>query len=206
MKKKNNNSKLILIATKNKDKFLIVSNMLKRVGLKNYKFINLQSLKIHEDVKEKGTIMQRAKQKADFYQKIILEKKITEVIAILGIDDGIKLFNRKRINSNSKEIADGILSGKLSSIGNIIFVVRAFALNLMDNKIQTTCITHIPFVFLGNIKNVKRNKEKYPLSHVFGMQNRKKSIIETSEKECLEYYLKYSKKELIKLCQILPER
>jgi len=205
MKNKTDKSKKILIATKNSDKFLIVTDMLKELGLKNYEFINLHGLNIRENLKEKGTILDRAKQKASFYQKIIVKKKIPGITAVLGIDDGIKLLSRKTVASNSKQITDKILSGELVSVGEIVLIARAFALNLTEDGAKDACITNMPFIFLGNEENIEREEEKYPLSRVFGLLNGKKSITATSENECLKYYLKYSKKELNNLCKILPK-
>ena len=79
---------------------------------------------------------------------------------MLGIDDGLILSGRKKIISNSKEITDKILTGKIISAGDIITIVRAFALNLLDKNIQTTCITSIPYTYLGNKENIKREEGK----------------------------------------------
>lgn len=189
----------ILIATKNKDKFHIVSDMLKNLGMIDLGFVDLRDLKIAQDIRESGSILDRAKQKARFYQEIVKKMDISDIIAVLGVDDGIKLLNKKTTYRNSKHITDEILSGKLLSVGEVVTIVRAFALNSIDGKNNAVCVTNIPFVFLGNYKNINRMEEMYPLSYVFGLLNSKKSIIETSDKKCMEYYLKYSKKELIQL-------
>lgn len=205
MDNKTNKPKKILIATKNSDKFLIATGMLKELGLKDYEFVNLHGLNVRENIKEKGTILDRAKQKANFYQKVIVKNKIPGITAVLGIDDGIKLLSRKTIASNSKQMTDKILSGELVSVGEIVLIARAFALNLTENNTKDACITNMPFIFLGNKENTKREEEKYPLSRVFGLLNSKKSITATNEKECLKYYLRYSRKELNNLCKILPK-
>jgi hypothetical protein len=204
MTDKTDKSKTILIATKNNDKFLIVAGMMKQLGLNNYKFISLHDLNIKEDLKEKGTISDRAKQKANFYQKIILKKKIAGITAVLGTDDGIKLPGRKTAASNSKQITDKILSGELISIGETVSISRAFSLNLTAGNARNACVTDIPYVFLGNEENIKREEEKYPLNRVLSLSNGKKPLAATNEKECLEYYLKHSRKELELLCKILP--
>ncbi len=205
MTNKINSSKKILIATKNRDKFYIVVNMLKRLGLRDYTFLNLHDLNIHQKLKERGTLLNRAEQKANFYQKIIERKKVVKIVAVLGVDDGIKIEHRKIINSNSKKITDKILSGELVPTGEVIFIMRAFALSLVGNNKRAACVTNIPFVFLGNKMNIKREAEKYPLSRVFGLLNSDKTIIETSSKKCLDYYLKYSQKELSNLCEIIRD-
>lgn len=189
----------ILIATKNKDKFYIVSDMFKNLGFIDFEFVSLLDLKITQDIKESGSILARAKQKASFYQGMVQKKHISDVMAVMGIDDGVKLLNRKATYRNSKHITDEILSGKLISMGEVVTIIRAFALNSTDGKKCAVCVTNIPFIFLGNGENIKRIEGSYPLSYVFGLLNSKKSIIETSDKKCLEYYLKYSKKELTQL-------
>lgn len=198
--------KKILIATKNKDKFLVVVGMLKQLGLEDYKFINLEDLDIQEDVKEKGTILNRAKQKAVFFERVIVKKKITDIVAVLGIDDGLILPGRKKIISNSKEITDKILTGKIISAGDIITIARAFALNLLNKNIQFACITGIPYTYLGNKGNVKREEGKYVLNYVVGFLGSKKPLVAVNNEECLNYYFKYSKKELNKLCRDLLKK
>lgn len=198
-----NNSKKILIATKNKDKFLIVSGMLKQLGLEKYKFVSLKDLGINEDVEEKSSVLNRAKQKADFFAKIIKKKKINGISAVLGKDDGIVLPGSKRIITNSKETTDKILTGKIISAGEIIIIASAYALNFLDKNIRASCITKHPYIYLGNKENVKRKEGGYVLNYVVAPLGSKKPLIATSKKDCFRYYLKHSKKELNKLCKVL---
>ncbi|MFA6096243.1 MAG: hypothetical protein WC788_01285 [Candidatus Paceibacterota bacterium] len=188
--------KTILIATRNRDKFEIVSGILTRLGLNKYKYSSLYDLNVIEDVKEKGTIVNRAKQKADFFEKIVIKKKIPNIIAVLGIDDGLILPGKKRASSHSKELTGSILSGKLISVGDTVQLARAFALNVLSPKKSRTCITKIPFRFLGSSQAVKRIEGKYPLNDIFGLCGNAKPVNSTSEEECFEYYLRYSEKEL----------
>lgn len=196
-------SKTILIATRNRDKFEIASGIFARLGLKEYGFINLHGLNITEDIKEKGTIADRAKQKADFFEKIVSRKKRPKITAILGIDDGLILPGKKRASSNSKEMTDAFLSGKLISVGDTVQLARAFALNVLDSKKRRTCITKIPFKFLGSSQNIKRTEGKYPLNDVFGLCGNERSVNTTNKRECFGYYLKYCKKDLEGLIEVL---
>jgi hypothetical protein len=188
--------KTILIATRNGDKFEIVSGMLKRLAMGNFGFVSLSDINISDEIKEMGTIANRAKQKADFFEKIVMKNKNPEIIAVLGIDDGLILPGRKRANSNSKELTDAFLSGKLISVGDIVLLARAFALNVLNSRKSRTCITKIPFEFLGSSQTIKRIEGKYPLNDAFGLCGNGKSVNATSEQECFEYYLRYCKKEL----------
>lgn len=201
-----NNSKKILIATKNKDKFIMVSGMLKKSGLEDFKFINLHDLNIQEDIEEKGSILNRAKQKADFFSDIIFKMKIIDIMAVLGVDDGLVLPGSKKIISNSKETTDRILEGKIISDGEIITIAKAYALNLPDINTQKTCISSIPYIYLGNKENIKREEKGYILSYVVGMLGSKSPLSAASDEECLNYYLKYSRTELSKLCEILLKK
>lgn len=195
--------KTILVATKNGDKFAIVSGILARLGLNEYEFIDLYDLNITENMKEKGMISDRAKQKADFYEKIVIKKKIPKIIAVLGIDDGLILPGRKKTSSNSKELTDAFLSGKLISVGDIVLLARAFALNVLGSKKHAVRITKIPFEFLGNSENIEKTEEKYSLNDVFGLCGNGRSVNTTSEEKCFEYYLRYSRKELVELFSVL---
>lgn len=206
MTKTNNKLKKILIATKNNDKFLIVAGLLKRAGLKDHSFVTLRDLDIREDIEENGSILNRAKQKADFFEKIILRNRIAGIEAVLGVDDGLKLPGRKRIISNSKEITDRILKGEIIPAGEIITIASAFVLKVPSKNIQVACVTGIPYVYLSNKENLKREEGKYVLNFVVGFLGGKKPLSAMSGKKCFDYYYKHSKKEFNKLCGVLLKK
>ena len=54
----------IVIATQNLDKFLLVTHLLKDLGLSKWNFKNLWDFKIYDQVEETGTAEDRAIQKA----------------------------------------------------------------------------------------------------------------------------------------------
>lgn len=193
---KNDNTKTILIATKNKDKFRTVSKILSHLHLGNFRFVDLHDLGVEDDIEERGSIIERAKQKADFYGGIVYKNKVSNVNAVLGIDDGLKLYGNEEILCNSKEITDGILSGKKIKKGDVIIVARAYALKPAKGIKTHTCITEIPFQHIGNSEKIKRIEEIYPLNHVLGFVGEKRTIIKMPEDECIEYYCRYSKKDL----------
>lgn len=100
--------KKILIATRNKDKYKIVSKLLSAKTFKNFKFISLNEIK--EDIidkKEVGYIKNRSYEKAMNVYKS-LKNNIYDYI--VGIDDGIEI--RGNIIENVKEYIKAILDNK----------------------------------------------------------------------------------------------
>lgn len=184
--------KKFLVATKNKDKFLIAVDIFKKIGLQNYEYINLHDLGINDNIEETGDIIQRAEQKAKFYGDIAKKLSVAGLVAIVGIDDGIKLSKNDNANPNSKEITNGILSGELVKKGDIVWIARAFVIYVLETGKIVSSTTLIPFNFLGNSEDVRWMNEKYPLSLVLGRVNDFKPVAEISNKESSEYYLKYS--------------
>lgn len=195
----------ILVATKNRDKFTIVVDIFRKLGLRDYEFVNLHDLGITDEIEEVGSIIQRAEQKAIFYAGIINRQPAIGVRLVVGIDDGIKLPNDDKASPNSKEITRGILSGQLVKKGDIIWIVRSFVIYVAEDGNVISSMTQIPFSFLGNSKNVSLEDEKYPLSLVLGMMNDFRPIAEISSEESSKYYLKYSEyplREMFAKCAV----
>ena len=186
----------ILIATKNRDKFVIAADIFKRIGLQNYEFVNLHDLGIVDEIEEIGSISQRAEQKAEFYGEIAIKLPVTGLAVVIGIDDGIRLTNSDEASPNSKEITEGILLGKLHKKGDTIWIARSFSVYVRGDKSIVTTETQIPFIFLGNDNKIRLKNEQYPLSFVFSMMNDFRPVAEVSSKESNDYYLKYSESPL----------
>ena len=76
--------KKILIATRNKDKFKIVSKLLSTNEFKEYSFYNLNEIENIVDKKESGDVINRSKEKAkNAYESI----KNNDFEYIVGVDD-----------------------------------------------------------------------------------------------------------------------
>lgn len=65
---------IILVVTKNKDKYRIVVDILVCSGFDKFQYCSLTEFNITEDMEETGSIENRAKQKALFYKKILMQK------------------------------------------------------------------------------------------------------------------------------------
>lgn len=196
----------LLIATKNLDKYKIVTNLLLRCN-SNLKFYNLRDLNIDSNIKEVGTIADRAKQKALFYQKYLKQNSMIDNIDwVIGVDDGIGFSKKDEGNPNSKELTDKILSNQCVNTGDKVWIKRAYSVIGKNNQIMV-CTTSIPFIFFGNRTSVKRQDNKYPLSRVFGVidDNARLTIAEMDFNDSLDYYFKFSEKELCRLAKFMTE-
>jgi len=193
--------KKYLVATKNLDKYEIAKGLLADI-LSNSDccFCNLKDLDVHYEITETGSIEERSRQKsAVFWEYIKKDKQIAEdICASVGIDDGFGLSRDEEGDPNSKQLTDKILTGHYLKEGELIWLKRGFAVCGEKLKLKS-CLTSIPFVFLGNRSNIKREEGKYPLSSVLGSIGQKKTIIEMNFRESIEYYLKYCKSDLIEL-------
>lgn len=184
----------VLIATQNLDKFKIISGMLKKCGLEDSTFFNLKDVNVLTQSEENGTLVNRAMLKATFAQKNIANP--LEMDLFVGVDDGMK-YKGNETNVDSKVVTENILSNNLLEIGEILTIVRAFA--FVDNKGQIIdqFETEIPFKFIGNLKNIKSEETKYPLSHVLSTIRNKDAIIAMDENDSLDYYLEFSKDRIL---------
>jgi len=181
----------IIIATKNLDKFKITSELLSKFGLKG-QYFNLNNFKI-ENSKEYGNTIERAKQKAVNCRNYLKSKeKELENTIIVGIDDEIVIEKERKTGEDSKVMTDKILSGDNLKIGDIIKVIRIYYFIFSNGK-KTSIKTTVPFVYLNNKKEVKREDSKYPLSKVLGHLGQKKCVSEMTQKETLNYNLFWSK-------------
>ena len=132
----------ILIATRNKAKFKIVSKLLSISIFKNYKYYNLNDLDEEIiDKKENGDVINRSYEKAkNAYDNI----KNNDFKYIVGIDDGIKI--RGKIIENVKELIKPIINDEYLNNDEIVYIVRAYT--FFDNTGNYyKILTEIPFKY-----------------------------------------------------------
>ena len=101
----------ILIATKNKDKFEIVTKILNKINNLSYEYYSLYDIKnLEKSDKEEGNIEVRAYNKAN---QIYSSIKDNDFKYIIGIDDGIKM--RGILRENVKDYIEDIINDKYLS-------------------------------------------------------------------------------------------
>jgi hypothetical protein len=179
--------KKILIATRNKDKYKIVSKLLSAKTFKNFKFISLNEIK--EDIidkKEVGDIKNRSYEKAMNVYKS-LQNNVYDYI--VGIDDGIEI--RGNIIENVKEYIKAILDNKYLKENEKVYIVRAYTFINKKGKCKTI-VTRIPFKYKKLEKQIKIEENSYPLSHVLTPIDSNQRIIDLDEYDTNKYYLNYS--------------
>ena len=179
--------KKILIATRNNDKFRIVSTLLKTSIFKDYKFYCLGDLdeKI-VDKKETGNVINRSFEKAENIFKGI---KKNDFDYIIGVDDGIKI--KGKIVENVKDYIQSIIDDKLLSNGEIVYIVRAYTFfNKIGNYYSIS--TEIPFKYKKLEHELEIKENSYPLSHVLTPINSDEPVSLQNFDESNEYYLIYS--------------
>ena len=182
----------ILIATKNIDKFKIISKLLSSCIFKSHEFYNLNDIDINlKDKKEIGDIINRSYDKAmNVYNN--LEENDFEYI--IGIDDGIKM--KDVIRENVKDYIQDIISDKYLKEKEKVYIVRAYT---FINKLgkYTSIITEIPFIYKKLNYELKIEKNTYPLGYVLRPIYSNKTAKELSEEESNSYYLKFSESKII---------
>ena len=179
--------KEILIATRNKDKYKIVSKLLSTKIFKKYKFISLNEIEeLIIDKKEVGDIENRSYEKAmNVYKN--LKNNIYDYI--IGVDDGVEM--KGNIIENVKEYIKSILDNKYLKEEEKIYIVRAYT---FINKVGKgkTIVTRIPFKYKKLQTQFKIEENSYPLSYVLTPIDNNKRIIELNEYDTNKYYLNYS--------------
>ena len=179
--------KKILIATRNKDKYKIVSKLLSAKTFKNFKFISLNEIK--EDIidkKEVGDIKNRSYEKA---MNVYKSFKNNIYDYIVGIDDGIEI--RGNIIENVKEYIKAILDNKYLKENEKVYIVRAYTFINKKGKFKIL-VTKIPFKYKKLEKQIKIEENSYPLSHVLTPIDSNQRIIDLDEYDTNKYYLNYS--------------
>ena len=178
--------KKILIATRNKDKFKIVSKLLATKNFKDYTFYSLGDIEEEiVDKKETGDIINRSLQKAlNAYNSIK-----TDYDYIIGVDDGIKM--KGKIVENVKDYINLIIDDKYLKQNEKVFIVRAYTF-VNKNGIYKSIVTEIPFEYKKLKEKFEILENSYPLSYVLSPLDFSKTVKELSDEESNEYYLKFS--------------
>lgn len=181
----------ILIATKNKDKFEIVTKILNKINNVSYEYYSLYDIKnLEKSDKEEGNIEVRAYNKAN---QIYSSIKYNHFKYIIGIDDGIKM--RGILRENVKDYIKDIINDKYLSEGEQVEIVRAYC--FMNEKGEyKTVTTEIPFKYQKYNGNLKIEENSYPLSNVLRPIDSDKTVAQMDKNENNQYYLKYSEKKI----------
>ena len=179
----------ILIATKNKDKFGIVTKILDKISNESYEYYSLYDINtLEKNDKEKGNIEERAYNKANQIYSCIEENDFKYII---GIDDGIKM--KGHLRENVKDYIEDIVNNKYLSEGEQVEIVRAYC--FMDRKGKYKIITtEIPFQYKKYNGKLKIEENSYPLGNVLSPLNFDKTVAQMDKNENIQYYLKYSEK------------
>lgn len=179
--------KKILIATRNKDKFKIISKLLSTNNFKDATFYSLNDIEENiVDNKETGDIINRSLEKAlNAYNNI---KEAYDYF--IGVDDGIKL--KGKMIENVKDYITPILEDKYLTTNEKVYIVRAYT--FIDKKgNHKSIVTEIPFEYKKLQEKFDILENSYPLSHVLSPVGSTKVVSELKEEESNAYYLEFSK-------------
>lgn len=181
--------KKILIATRNNDKFAIISKLLSSNNFKNSIFYSLNDIEeIIVDKKETGDISQRSFQKAfNAYNNVKNNYDF-----IVGVDDGIKI--KGEIIENVKNYIKPIINDEFLVENEKLFIVRAYTFINKYGK-SKTIITEIPFKYKKLKEKIDILENSYPLSYVLSPIGSSKVVTELNEDASNKYYLKFSQVE-----------
>lgn len=178
----------ILIATRNDDKFKIISELLKTTIFEGKDFYYLKNINEQiEDKKEKGDIINRSYEKA---KNVFENIKSNDFQFIVGVDDGIKI--KDKIIENVKDYINSIINGELLEENETVYIVRAYTFIEKNGK-EKSIITEIPFQYKKQTKEILIRRDSYPLSNVLSPLNSSKVVSEQSFEESNDYYAIYSK-------------
>lgn len=179
----------ILIATRNRDKYLIVRRLLE-ASIPDAFLASLEEGRVDGDVVEVGSIQERAVQKATYFAgRLEQDGRADEYDAVLAIDDGLSVEGAEA-TPNSKELTDRILGGEWA-VGTPIAVVRAYALIKRGERARVAT-TIVPFTFLGNPTGTRRQPGRYPLSEVLAPAGDDRTVSQLSQAEEDKFNLTHS--------------
>lgn len=190
--------KKVLIATTNVDKFKAVSKVFENTIFTKDKFIldSLSNIKLDiKDEKEIGTNLERARKKAiNAFDAVT--KSDYNYDFVVGLDDAIRV--KGILEPNIKKYIEKILYGNYINDGEEYAFNRAYVLIDKNMKMYETTID-IPYVYHKVKKKVELKDHTYQLAIVAYPLGSDKPICELSEKEEIDYYLRYVKNDLMGL-------
>ena len=185
---KGDNMKNILIATRNKDKFKLLSKLLSTELLKDSKFFSLNDIEDEiEDKKEVGDIKNRSYEKA---MNAYLSIKNNIYKYIIGIDDGIEM--KGQMIENVKEYIKDILDDKYLKEDEIVYIKKAYTF-IDKNGVFKTIVTKIPFKYKKLTNHFEIEENSYPLNHVLTPIDSNLRLVDIDEETTNNYLLTYSK-------------
>ena len=180
--------KNILIATRNKDKFKLLSKLLSTELLKDSKFFSLNDIEDEiEDKKEVGDIKNRSYEKA---MNAYLSIKNNIYQYIIGIDDGIEM--KGQMIENVKEYIKDILDDKYLKEDEIVYIKKAYTF-IDKNGVFKTIVTKIPFKYKKLTNHFEIEENSYPLNHVLTPIDSNLRLVDIDEETTNNYLLSYSK-------------
>lgn len=195
----------ILIATHNLDKFRIVKNMLKTLGIPETSIRDLRSVSIEEEYLEYGSATKRAKDKAIFYAQLIEKKGVQNISVVLGIDDELFLPASNQKITNIKDSLTDFILGNVIETGEIIHLHRYFAFLVTQSQQVLECETKVPFTFMG-LGKYQLNEvlaTDYPLSFILAYLGQEKVVSELAENEATALDLSFSQLALNDILSLL---
>ena len=180
--------KNILIATRNKDKFKLLSKLLSTELLRDSKFFSLNDIEYEiEDKKEVGDIKNRSYEKA---MNAYLSIKNNIYQYIIGIDDGIEM--KGQMIENVKEYIKDILDDKYLKEDEIVYIKKAYTF-IDKNGVFKTIVTKIPFKYKKLTDHFEIEENSYPLNHVLTPVDSNLRLVDIDEEITNNYLLTYSK-------------
>lgn len=180
--------KNILIATRNKDKFKLLSKLLSTELLRDSKFFSLNDIEDEiEDKKEVGDIKNRSYEKA---MNAYLSIKNNIYQYIIGIDDGIEM--KGQMIENVKEYLKDILDDKYLKEDEIVYIKKAYTF-IDKNGVFKTIVTKIPFKYKKLTNHFEIEENSYPLNHVLTPIDSNLRLVDIDEETTNNYLLTYSK-------------
>ena len=178
----------ILIATRNKDKFKLLSKLLSTELLRDSKFFSLNDIEDEiEDKKEVGDIKNRSYEKA---MNAYLSIKNNIYKYIIGIDDGIEM--KGQMIENVKEYIKDILDDKYLKEDEIVYIKKAYTF-IDKNGVFKTIVTKIPFKYKKLTNHFEIEENSYPLNHVLTPIDSNLRLVDIDEETTNNYLLTYSK-------------
>jgi len=178
----------VLLATKNRDKARIVERLLKEV-LHDVEVASFLDIGFELEEEEKGTLLERARQKTQLFLRNTTEYNDFQIL--IGIDDGIGIAYEEP-SVDSRGMTERILLEDSVRRGDVIVIARAFHMVNLETGDSASCLTQIPFIFLGNEAGVRWGDMPYPLGLVLAPEEGKPPVAQMDQEQAHAHTSKYS--------------
>lgn len=184
----------ILIATKNKDKFNIISKIIRSSINREVDIKSLNDIEEIPEEEEIGSNLERAQEKAENAKKYVKE----DFDAIIGIDDGIIINGKEYVAV--KEILKDIIIGDKVKIGEMIYITRAYYMITKDGEVSS-CLNKIPYYLRKKLDNF--DNKGFPLNQVISTIDNNLVLTERDKEELNDYFVKHSIEDIRELLNII---